>query len=353
MENNPRKGQRLYGPPVEKTAQGASEAMSIHPVPSSGRLARWLRPLPPGIVLGMARLLAHTRELRPYPGWYFGIAMESENTRSRLRAGIWRYCNERRLELPIIMKWYGGIRVHTYVGNDTSSCFFVGGCYEPNEFFFLDSFLGEGMTFVDVGANEGLFTLFASKKVGMRGRIFALEPSQRDFSRLTDNLRLNKSANVKALQLGASDHNGKAELIVAGYQHEGHNTLGRLSYEASSSRIEKIELRRLDDLLDGEKVDGVDVVKIDVEGAEKKVIMGMQETIRRYRPALLVEVFDNALRTQGSSCEELLEILRSLGYRLFIFTEEKGLAAPLEGEPKGSENILALPDESVEWILQA
>ena len=71
---------------------------------------------------------------------------------------------------------------------------------DPNEFAFLDSVLKEGMVFIDAGANEGLYSLFASQYVGPSGRVFSFEPSQREFQRLECNIRLNGLRNVQAVQ---------------------------------------------------------------------------------------------------------------------------------------------------------
>ena len=244
-------------------------------VPGSDRLAKWLEPLPPAMVLALARAVARPRRLAPYPGWHCGIDYYAEPLGPRLRTAIWKYCNERGMQSPVRMRFYGGLRVYTYIGNDISQCLFVGGCYEPNEFAFLDSFLDRGMAFVDVGANEGLYALFAASKVGNEGRVLALEPSRREYERLRDNLLLNRLRNVKPLRLAAADFNGTARLRVAGYKHEGHNMLGEMAYEVELSHEEEVEARLLDDILAEEGIDRVDAAKIDVEGAEEAVLRGM------------------------------------------------------------------------------
>jgi FkbM family methyltransferase len=89
---------------------------------------------------------------------------------------------------------------------------FVGGSFEPNEFAWLDTILRPGMTFVDVGANDGLYALFAAQRVGPQGKVLAIEPSQREFMRLDRNLRLNRLTNVRAFRLAASSQYGEATL---------------------------------------------------------------------------------------------------------------------------------------------
>lgn len=314
-------------------------------VPGSDRLAKWFAYLPPGLVLAIARLMARPRRICAYPGWHCGIDYYGLDLGPRFRTAIWKYCNERNMESPVKMRFSKGLHVYSYVGNDISQCLFVGGSYEPNEFSFLDHTLNQGMAFIDIGANEGLYALFAAAKVGKKGSVLALEPSRREYARLMDNLRLNNLKNVKPLRLAASDFNGIARLNVAGYMHEGHNTLGELSREVEFSHSEEIEVKRIDDVIAEEGIAKVDVVKIDVEGAEKSIIAGMEKTIENDRPILLVEIFDNALRGQGSSAEELIRILVSKGYYLYIFSAYDGQPIPLQNMPSESENVLALPDD--------
>jgi hypothetical protein len=182
-------------------------------------------------ILQIAKAVSWTRPLTPYPGWYFGIAEDDPDHMTKVRIDIWRYCNRMKLQRAIIMKWYDGLLVHLYLGNDTSRCLFVGGCIEPNEFAFLDSYLKPGMVFVEGGANDGLYTLFAAKRLGSKGTVLAVEPSARERQRLRSNLTLNRLGNAKISPAALSNTRTKASLKIAGYEHEGHNTLSSFAHE--------------------------------------------------------------------------------------------------------------------------
>lgn len=299
-------------------------------------------PLPRRLIIKLAEHLSFTRGLSPYPGWSFDSTMAGGGLRPFLRKVLWRYCNLRRIDIPIRLEWYKGIRLQIYLGNDLSRCLFLGGAYEPNEFAFLDEVIGDGMVFIDVGANDGLYTLFAAAKVGDDGKVIALEPSRREYSRLQTNLYLNQGKNVEAYRLGASNYNGFATLNIADYEHEGHNTLGELCYDSAVSHSEEIEVRQLDDLLAEDEIKSVDCVKIDVEGAEKAVLEGMGRILAENKPLLLVEVFDQSLRAQNSSSEKVLEFLGSFGYCLYSFDRSNGKPALLGAVPAQSENIIAV-----------
>jgi len=165
----------------------------------------------------------------PVPGWHFGRASDEGGEFRRLREAIWKYFGDRR-EAALVMEWYEGIRVHVYLGNDLSWALFVDGHFEPNQFAFLQSSLLSGMTFVDVGANDGLYSLFAAKRVGATGTIIALEPSLREYTRLSQNLLLNQFEQIRVVRAAAWRDEGEMTLRVAEDAHAGHNTLGRFVY---------------------------------------------------------------------------------------------------------------------------
>jgi len=299
--------------------------------------------LPASLVLQLAQIVARTQPLKPNPGWYFSVAESNPSAIIRLRRAIWRYCNRKRLQKPIIMTWYDGLKVHVYLGNDMSRMLFIGGCMEPNEFFFLSKVLSRGMIFIDVGANDGSYSLFAARRVGPEGTALAWEPSQREFVRLQANLQLNRLTNVRPLQIALSNRSGHAILRVAGYEHEGQNTLGDffVHNDIECSHTEQVILKRLDDLADEEGLKQVDVIKIDVEGAELSVIEGAQRTLTKFHPLLLLELLDAALRYQGSSAEEVLALLKSLGYEIYTFDKASGKPVKARQHSELSDNIIA------------
>ena len=293
-------------------------------------------------VLKLAASVAMLRPLVPYPKWRFDADWANPDLAFLLRRRVWQYFNDRRREAPLIVGWHGGTHLRLYLGNDLSRQIFIGGCFDPNEFVFLDRYLQPGMTFLDAGANEGVYSVFAAQRVGGAGTVWAFEPSSRERARLECNLELNRlPAKVFALALAEVD--APAELSVAGYEHEGQNTLGEFSFVTTElARKEAVQLARLDDIVQRENPARLDVIKLDIEGAELRALQGAGDTLRRYRPILLFEVMDAALRRQGGSRAELLDYLRSLEYTPYMFDPYSGLPAPAGGAVHG-DNMLAVP----------
>jgi len=299
-------------------------------------------PLVPKLHLArFAASLARTRELKWFAGWRFGDGEFVKNEPHRLRRLLWKYYRAKRLDAPFAIPWYDDLRVIMYLGNDLSFCLYVAGTYEPNEFMFLAQMLHSGITFLDVGANDGLYTLFASRRLGPTGRIIALEPSRREFARLERNLRLNDITNALALRLAASDHEGTATLRLAGFGHEGMNSLGEIGYSYPQAASEEISLITLDSLVEKHQLARIDVIKIDVEGAELKVLQGAHAILSTHKPVILLEIFESVLKHQGASREAVLQHLESFGYRFFVFGST-GRPEPVGRVNVDGANIIAM-----------
>jgi FkbM family methyltransferase len=247
-----------------------------------------------------------------------------------------------------VIPWLDGLVVHAYPGNEISRAIFLTGCYEPNEFCWLDRILGPGMVLIDVGANFGLYTLFASRKVGNRGTVVAIEPSSREFQRLKANVEANALSNVRLLQVAVSDRRGQAKLTVATEEKSGHNTLGAFGYDSVVPE-DKVSVRteRLDDLVQEEGLQRVDVVKMDIEGAELFALRGAAEILARFQPVLLLELSDRTLAQQGCTSEQVWEFLSERRYRIYSFADDTGECVPAQQKHYfDSQNMIAVHELS-------
>lgn len=261
------------------------------------------------------------------------------------RRALWQCALDHKLNVPVVVPWLAGTRVGATLGNNGGLFLYVCGSYEPNELAFVDRVLRPGMTFIDIGANEGLYTLFAARRVGSSGHVIAVEPSSRERAILQANLARNRVDNVMVVPNALADKPGTAELKIAPTSHGGHNTLGQFVYEGDLAVArENVDVETLDGLVERLGIAQVDVVKVDIEGAELKLLLGGRNLLSRQRPILLVEANDEALKRQGASAEALVDLLLSLDYQIQVFNES-GMTEPwIPGKPL-SENIVAFARE--------
>ena len=188
------------------------------------------------------------------------------------------------------------------------------GAYQPHLTGLFQKILAPGMTFVDVGANIGYFSLLAARIVGETGAVVAIEPGERNGVLLQRSLARNRLRNVRLHPYAVSD---RRETLV--YLPQGSNGtvtgLGGDGDVPSGGRL--VPATTLDDLLAG--LDRVDVIKIDVEGAEGRVLRGAAATLARHRPLVVSEFSPLLLEAiSGVAGDAYLSHLLDLGYELSV-----------------------------------
>ncbi len=212
-----------------------------------------------------------------------------------------------------------GVRMQIYFGGELSRFIFQGD-FETDERAFLNAFLQPGDTFVDVGANLGLFSLIAAELVGSRGQVHAFEPCARTFGRLSENIALNRFHNVLAHRLALSDSAGESKMIAAVDGMDAWNSLAT-PYMGGNYETETISTQTWDEFATTHKLaSGVALMKIDVEGWEGPVLEGGRRMLSSANaPVLQVEFTDDAAKAAGHSCSHVYRLLEEFGYQLFRF----------------------------------
>lgn len=199
--------------------------------------------------------------------------------------------------------------------------------WEVNESMLLGRALQPGMIFFDVGANVGYFSLLAAAIVGNQGRVFSFEPVSRTREMLMRNVKLNGFNNVELLPFALADHNGSREIFYYPGQDCGSNSFGRYSTDAGKETVECITWDRF---MEERGVGNVDIAKIDVEGAELKVLRGAMHVLsQRSAPDLLIEINPERLAANGDTPKKVIDLLTDLGYRVFAIGKA-GVLKPFE-----------------------
>lgn len=229
--------------------------------------------------------------------------------------------------------------------NDQLGATLLEGAFEKAEQRFVERFLRPGMTVLDIGANQGYYTLLCSRKVGPHGKVFAFEPSARELRLLKLHLWLNRCKNAQASgsALGAAARIEQLHVVLG--SQSGCNSL-RPPNVAEPTGLLSVRVERLDDVLQARGVTRVDFIKLDVEGAELSVLQGAKKLLTHPpRPVILAEVQD--LRTQpwGYSAREIISHLFTLGYD-WNQVRLNGLLEKLPIDKQNYDgNFVAIPSE--------
>jgi len=188
--------------------------------------------------------------------------------------------------------------------------FFLGE-YEQAELDFLSGFLQKGDVLIDIGANIGLYSLWVARLVGPQGKVIAFEPVSSNFEQLKHNISLNAPQPIVLEKMAVTDKSGPLTIRY----HQGDANRGMASaYLPEFTHSEEVQATTLDEYLAKNPVSRLDFIKMDIEGGEYPALLGMQETLARYTPAILVEIKPSVLSQTGYTTEAIVALLAELGY---------------------------------------
>lgn len=185
--------------------------------------------------------------------------------------------------------------------------------------------LRPGDLHLDGGAHVGMTAMLAAYRVGKQGRVLAFEPNPDIYARLRWHVETNALTQIETFPFALSDHDDTATLVVPSTGNTGAATLGKLPARLTGGpkrgvgAAYDVALRRGDEVLDALHLDANApmFIKLDVEGHEVALLMGMHETLKARRPAVLLECNVEMLPQNGSSVDALFGIFEGLGYQAY------------------------------------
>lgn len=207
---------------------------------------------------------------------------------------------------------------------------FLYGVFEISETRLVQSLLRPGMVFFDVGANIGYYSVIAARLVGSAGAVHAFEPNGAVREALQQNIRLNGLTNVVVHSEAVSDRSGE----VTFYESSWAANQGISSMFPGDGRIIQttVHARTLDEIASSIAPRRIDVIKMDIEGAERLAIQGGARLFQDSAPALIFE---------ASDLSTLSDLLGSFGYhvRKIHYSLDRGLELTATDAP--GDNLFA------------
>jgi FkbM family methyltransferase len=249
---------------------------------------------------------------------------------------------------PGLVQWFAWHRFVPAFTPASRLLEFVSG--DNPELRFVARFLRPGMTFLDVGAYHGIYSLIAARRVAPGGKVIAFEPCARDRRRLWLNRVLNGAwaLTTEACALGASAGQRSLFVVLSGY-----TTMSSLRPPNIGHPVAEVPVHvaTLDGYCAEHRLGRIDLMKIDAEGAEADILTGGESVIKRCRPLIICEVLDWVAKPWGRSAVASVDYLRRRGYTWFEFIEDGSVRPHVRREEYPEvRNYLAVPDEKLATI---
>ncbi|MFX0133321.1 MAG: FkbM family methyltransferase [Candidatus Hodarchaeota archaeon] len=207
-------------------------------------------------------------------------------------------------------------------------------------------YLKPGMTFFDIGAHFGYYTLLSSEIVGNLGRIHSFEPTPSTLNTLRDNVSNNDNIIInnyavfsKEKNVFINDYGTKYSAFNSIYDarlpKDVHEKLKVIKYEVESISIDRYV-----------KNNAIipDFIKIDAESSEYEILLGMEKTINNFSPIITIEVGDKGVNGVPRS-KDIINFLIDRGYQPYEFKEGKIVHHIVKNEPYQYENIIFLSNK--------
>jgi len=230
-----------------------------------------------------------------------------------------------------------GVRMLVRAEEDVGHVIYFYGTYEESESLAFLSEIRDSDICLDVGANVGFYTLTMARRASC-GTVHAFEPVQLNYSLLSTNVLLNHFQNVTINSFVVGDLVGATPFVVT---EDGAFSSMVDTGRNPVNKCVTLPATTIDHYVDNHRLPRVDCIKVDVEGAEEKVISGAHRLLadQQRRPRLvMLELYDPMLACYGSSTAKMLEIMRGYGYSPFI-TKRGGLVPLGEHSPDPPYNV--------------
>lgn len=227
------------------------------------------------------------------------------------------------------------------------------GQWETEISWLVNQRLRPGDTFVDVGAGTGWYTVLAAKKVGPTGRVVAVEASPTNFVALKENVNNNRLGNVRLINEAVWSSESCLSFFQGPHYNSGISTLVPSFAERRGCKlVGRIRARPLPALLSPDEIATLRILKIDVEGAEREVLLGLEPLLDSVADDL--EIFLEVNPTEYN-VDDLLHPVRKRGFRAWIIPNQYEAEYYLNFSPLNRpgqfEELLVVPEQQVDVLL--
>ena len=208
---------------------------------------------------------------------------------------------------------------------------------------FLLRYLRPADSFLDIGANIGIYTLLAASRI-QTGTIYSFEALPKNYKRLLENLKINQFNSVKTYSLAISHHSGSIAFEASASDCTAH-----IVNKPTQTTI-TVPTETLDNLLEEEPIENITLAKMDIEGAELFALQGATKLLTNQHPQVwIIELLKSNSELRDRS-KKVVDLLNSYGYNFYGYDADSNRLSPVSLENMPSSNVLAIADKSLQFV---
>lgn len=244
---------------------------------------------------------------------------------------------------PSVTKLSYGLRMKIDPSEFLQAHLYLFGSYELPTIRHIRSFLTPGAVCIDVGAQMGYLSLAMATSAGRTTLVHAFEPEDINAARFRENMALNNIQNVQLHREAVSNIEGTLHLFLSKTANAGtHSTL----YNERTVTEESIQIpaTTLDAFARATNLPRLDLIKVDVEGAEFEVIQGADSVLRTYRPRVILELCDRLQIERGLSSRQIKEFMVEHNYSAYTIADDGTPIPSGLDDPHINDNVLFIPN---------
>jgi FkbM family methyltransferase len=248
-----------------------------------------------------------------------------------------RFLSQINLTEKILNEVHPGVVLELDLSDWLQRLYYLG-FTEQNTFQIIKRLLPVGGTFVDVGANIGIYTCVMANHVGSKGSIVAFEPMTENLAPLYQNIALNQLKNIEVQELALSNCPGSFNLYVPDSHQQGSSGCTQVWNPGDWVSVGTTSATTLDIVFQKERLD---FIKIDTQGHELKILEGAKSTIEQYQPFILCEVSED-------NREKVFDLAKDWGYSIFRETKDGFLSSSLPSS--GWIDVFLIPQAKIDDV---
>ncbi len=235
------------------------------------------------------------------------------------------------------------VKLRCYPDSYSASAAIYCGLYDYHEMNFLLRYLRGEDSFLDIGANIGVYTILAASKI-TSGPIYSFEVLPKNYARLEENLKINHLQQVKIYSLAVSNFTGTTALHLA----DG-DSMSFITTEATDNTV-VVPTDTLDNLLQHESLNNLTLAKIDIEGAELLALKGATSLLQKQLPQVWIMEINDSVNNFAYQKEDLINFLQDYGYGLYQYNADTNQIIPIALNQQKGNNVLVIANSLLDFV---